>query len=614
MIVCIAEKPSVAGEIAKILGATARKDGYFEGNGYQVTWTYGHLCQLKSPDGYRSDWKRWAVDVLPMIPSQYDIELIDSAHVKKQFKIVKTLFSKATEIINCGDAGQEGELIQRWVMQKAGVRCSVKRLWISSLTEESIRQGFRDLRPQQQYDSLYMAGLARAEGDWLLGMNCTRLYTLKYGQYKQVLSIGRVQTPTLAMIVARDSEIENFVPQPYWLLTTKYRNTIFSATAGKLQNRENGERLLTEARRSLLRITNIQEKKGSEQSPQLYDLTALQVDCNRKYGFSADKTLSTIQSLYEKKLTTYPRVDTKYLPDDQYAKVPDIMKGIGVLQDYSSYVMRLQDGRPLLKSKRVFDGSKVTDHHAIIPTGDIRNAQGIDDSERKVFDLIVRRFLAAFYPSSEYLQTTVMAAAGNVEFKATGRLITEEGWRSLYTAVKEDDDDEKKEVEPDENAVLPRFTIGESGAHYPELVQKMTTSPARFNEASLLQAMETAGKLVDDEQLREAMKENGIGRPSSRASIIETLLKRNYIRRNKKQLISNPAGRELIAIIQDRMLKSPEMTGQWERKLRDIERGKYSLEWFMKDLEKQLIDIIKTVHADHSGRRVSAKTSGVRHQ
>ena len=602
MKVCIAEKPSVAGEIAKVLGARTKKDGYYEGNGYQVTWTFGHLCQLKQPDGYYPEWKKWDMGILPMIPPRYEVELIADAGVKKQFKVIKELYKKADVIINCGDAGQEGELIQRWVMELAGVRCPVKRLWISSLTEESIRQGFNDLRDQREYDSLYKAGQARAEGDWLLGMNATRLYTLKYGGYKQVLSIGRVQTPTLAMIVARDKEIDHFTPMPYWMLTTKYRNAVFTCTQGRFDSETKGREYLEAARRNILKIKDVQQKRGSEQPPQLYDLTALQVDCNRKYGFSADTTLKNIQSLYEKKLTTYPRVDTKFLTDDIYSKCPGIIQKLSAVSDAANGLV----GKQLPKSKRVFDNSKVTDHHAIIPTGETSNLDGINDYERKVYELILRRFCAVFYPNCEYAHTTVLAVAGGVNFKATGRTILNEGWRVVYAKVQKDDEEQEKE--DGENDVLPAFTIGESGQHVPTLLQKMTTPPKRYTEATLLQSMETAGKMVDDETLREAMKENGIGRPSSRAGIIETLLKRGYIRREKKSLISNPAGRDLIDTIQVKLLKSPELTGQWEKKLRDIEHGHFTLEHFMEELQTQLVSIIKDVKADSSIKKISSQS------
>ena len=560
MIVCIAEKPSVAGEIAKVLGAKKRCDGYFEGNNYQVTWTFGHLCELKKPEEYYADWKKWDLNILPMIPPRYEVTVMSDAGVRKQFKIIKELYKHAEYIVNCGDAGQEGELIQRWVMELAGVRCPVKRLWISSLTEEAIRQGFRDLRPQKEYDNLYKAGQARAEGDWLLGMNGTRLYTMKYGVYGQTLSIGRVQTPTLAMIVDRDREIEHFVPSP----------------------------------------KDVQQKRCAEQPPQLYDLTALQVDCNRKYGFSADTTLKNIQSLYEKKLTTYPRVDTKFLTDDIYTKCPGIIQRLGPVFDGA----RVLVGKQLPKSKRVFDNSKVTDHHAIIPTGETGALGSLNDYEKKIYDLILRRFCAVFYPNFEYAQTTVLAIAGGVDFKATGRTVINEGWRSLYSKVQKDEEEEKND---DENGILPVFRVGESGQHLPSLMKKMTTPPKRYTEASLLQSMETAGKMVDDEALREAMKENGIGRPSSRASIIETLLKRQYIRREKKNLVSTTTGRDLIDIIHVRLLKSPELTGQWEKKLRDIEKGSFTLEQFMEELQGQLVSIIHEVKSDLSGKKVASR-------
>ena len=597
MKVCIAEKPSVAGEISKVLGANSKKEGYYEGNGYQVTWTFGHLCQLKSPDSYCSDWKKWSLSVLPMSPSRYEIELIDDPRIRKQFKIIEKLYQKADVIINCGDAGQEGELIQRWVMECAGVRCPVQRLWISSLTEESIREGFRNLRSQKEYDPLYEAGQARAEGDWLLGMNCTRLYTVKYGGNRQTLSIGRVQTPTLAMIVERDNQIEYFKPEPYWVLITKYRNAVFTCVKGKFDKRTEAQNYLEAAKRNKLTITDIKEKRGSEAPPQLYDLTSLQVDCNRKYGMSADMTLNNIQSLYEKKLTTYPRVDTKFLTDDMYAKCPGILRR---LSDYSSLTSPLA-GKSLIKSKKVFDNSKVTDHHAIIPTGETGS---MNDYERKVYDLICRRFISVFYPNCDYNQTTVLANAGGVDFKATGRTIINEGWRTVYAKVQKDDEEETQEREPGENSVLPKFTLRESGQHTPEILEKKTTPPARYNEASLLQSMETAGKFVEDETLREAMKENGIGRPSSRAGIIETLLKRGYIKRDRRKLISTQIGRDLIKIIEARMLKSPELTGQWEKKLRDIEHGTYSKVAFMEELNKQLKDIIHQVQSDASGKKI----------
>ncbi len=602
MKVYIAEKPSVAMEIAKVLGARTKKEGYFEGNGCQVTWVYGHLCTLKEPEDYYPQWKGWNLGALPMVPAVYEVKPIGTDVSIKQLKVIKKLYDNATEIINCGDAGQEGELIQRWVMEYIGVHCPVKRLWISSLTEEAIREGLRNLRPQKDYDTLYQAGLARAEGDWLLGMNCTRLYSLKYSGNKQVLSVGRVQTPTLAMIVNRDLEIENFKPEPYWVLTTKYRNAEFTSTAGRYTNEQEGLNILNKVRGREFSIKDVQQKRGSEQPPQLYDLTALQVDCNRKFGMSAEKTLQNIQSLYEKKLTTYPRVDTKFLTDDIYSKCPEILRG---LKDYAQYVKFLTQCNTLSKSKRVFDNSKVTDHHAIIPTGETSNLSNINDYERKVYDLICRRFIAVFYPNCDYAQTTVLGQSNGVEFKATGRTIINEGWRCIYAKTQKDEEEEKDEKE--ENTVLPKFTVGERGSHVPSLTKKMTTPPKRYTEASLLQAMETAGKLVDDEELKEAMKENGIGRPSSRASIIETLLNRKYIRREKKALISNPAGRDLMRIIKARMLKSPELTGQWEKKLRNIEHGTFTLEAFMEELKTQLNFIINEVKGDNSGQRVTAQ-------
>ena len=605
MIVCIAEKPSVAGEIAKVLGASSRKDGYYEGNNYQVTWTFGHLCQLKEPDRYYPSWKQWSLDVLPMVPPRYEIDLIHDGGVSKQFKVIQKLYEKAEYIVNCGDAGQEGELIQRWVMQLAGVRCPVKRLWISSLTEEAIREGFRNLQPQSKYDSLYQAGEARAEGDWLLGMNATRLYTKKFGGYGQVLSIGRVQTPTLAMIVDRDFQIEHFHPEPYWVLITKYRSTVFTCTKGRFDKKQEVQAYLEAAKRNKLTIKDVKNKRGSEAPPQLYDLTSLQVQCNRKYGMSADTTLNTIQSLYEKKLTTYPRVDTKFLTDDIYAKCPGILKA---LKGYETLTAPLS-GKPLVKSRKVFDDSKVTDHHAIIPTGDTGSLNGLSDYERKVYDLVCRRFIAVFYPPHEYNQTTVLANAGGVDFKATGRTVISEGWRVIYATVQKDEEEENDEKDPGENTVLPVFSVNECGRHEPSVQEKMTTPPARYNEASLLLSMETAGKFVDDEMLREAMKENGIGRPSSRAGIIVTLLKRGYVRRDKKKLISTQAGRDLINIIEAKMLKSPELTGKWEKKLRDIEHGVFTRESFMDELQDQLIGIINAVKSDTSGKRISAQTN-----
>lgn len=603
MKVCIAEKPSVAGEIAKVLGATSRRDGYYEGNGYQVTWTFGHLCQLNGPDDYRSDWKSWRLDALPMVPERYGIKLISDAGVKRQFKVIKELYKKADVIINCGDAGQEGELIQRWVMELAGVRCPVQRLWISSLTEDSIRDGFRHLQSQGAYDRLYEAGRARAEGDWLLGMNATRLYTLKYGGYNQMLSIGRVQTPTLAMIVGRDLQIEHFQPEPYWVLSTRYRGTVFTCTKGKFREESDGSQLLQSVMGKPFSVTDVQQKRGKEQPPQLYDLTTLQVDCNKKFGLSAEQTLKNIQSLYEKKLTTYPRVDTKYLTDDLYVKCPGIVANLGRQQEYVLFTSKLIPGS-LYKSPRVFDNGKVTDHHAIIPTGEVPGV--LSSPERKVYDLIVRRFLAVFYPDCQYATTVVLGKSSSVAFRATGKTILLDGWRFVYAKLQSEDDDEEQVKDSEENGMLPRFVIGESGVHVPSLSKKMTTPPSRFTEATLLQAMETAGQLVDDEELRELMKENGIGRPSSRAGIIETLLKRSYVRREKKKLVSTDTGRDLIGLIKSELLKSPVLTGVWEKKLRDIEHGGYTRASFMRELEGQLRDIIAEVKGDASSVRVSS--------
>ena len=563
MIVCIAEKPSVALEIAKILGASQRKDGYFEGNGYQVTWTFGHLCMLKSPEDYKDIWKKWQLSSLPMIPNEFEIKLIDTPVYKKQFKIIKSLYKKAAEIINCGDAGQEGELIQRWVMELAGTKCPIKRLWISSLTEEAIRNGFHHLKDQADFDTLYQAGLARAVGDWLLGMNCSRLYTIKYGGYGNVLSIGRVQTPTLAMIVNRQNQIDH---------------------------KEEGLNALCYVMGKQFVICHVEEKKSSEQAPQLYDLTSLQVDCNKKFGLSAEQTLNTIQGLYEKKMTTYPRVDTRFLSDDIYLQCPRILTG---LKTYSSFVKPLEV-KPLAKSSRVFNTSKVTDHHAIIPTGMYR--PDLSDTENKVYDLIAKRFIAVFYPACEYSTTTVIGDVSGLKFKATGKTILDPGWRTVYG--NDIQEDEKTEI-------LPSFKYGESGQHTPELVEKMTTPPKHYTEATLLQAMETAGKLVEDDILREALKENGIGRPSSRAGIIETLLKRGYVKREKKNLVATQTGKDLIDIIQSSLLKSPELTGLWEKKLRDIEHGTYKDRQFLDELIKQIYSIIDDVKKDSSEKRVS---------
>ena len=628
MIVCIAEKPSVAHDIAEVLGAKVRKEGYFEGNGYQVTWTFGHLCTLKEPHEYTPSWKSWTLGSLPMIPPRFGIKLIDDPGIEKQFHIIERLMGQAEMIINCGDAGQEGELIQRWVMQKAGAKCPVKRLWISSLTEEAIREGFAHLKDQQEFQPLYEAGLSRAIGDWTLGMNATRLYTLKYGQNKQVLSIGRVQTPTLALIVNRQKEIENFVPKQYWELKTLYRDTLFSAIVRKsdeelaeeaaqekenpaarkkaapkedanrgippITDRKTGEELLQRIQNAPFTITDITAKKGTEAPPRLFDLTSLQVECNKKFSYSADMTLQLIQSLYEKKVATYPRVDTTFLSDDIYPKCPKILEGI---KDYARFTAPLA-GKQLLKSKKVFDNSKVTDHHAIIPTG--VQPQGLTDMEKRVFDLIARRFIAVFYPDCKFSTTTVTGEADSIEFKVSGKQILDPGWRVIFA---KDTEEESKEGE--EESVLPAFSKGESGPHQPQLNEKWTQPPRPYTEATLLRAMETAGKLVDNDELRDALKENGIGRPSTRAAIIETLFKRHYIRKERKNLIATPTGVELIQLIREELLKSAELTGIWEKKLREIERRNYDAATFLSELKQMVTDIVYTVLRDNSNRRVT---------
>ena len=592
MKVCVAEKPSVAKEIADIVGAKSRHDGYFEGNGYQVTWTYGHLCTLKEPHEYTDQWKQWTLRSLPMIPARFGIKLIPDRGIEKQFGIIESLMSKAEVVINCGDAGQEGELIQRWVMQKAACKCPVYRLWISSLTEESIREGFQNLKPQAEFDSLYYAGLSRAIGDWLLGMNATRLYTLKYGQNRQVLSIGRVQTPTLALIVNRQLEIEHFVPQPYWELKTVYRDTTFSVTKGRFQSEEEGQDFLQKIEGFPFTVTDVITKQGKEAPPRLFDLTSLQVECNKKYSYSAENTLKIIQSLYEKKVTTYPRVDTTFLSDDIYPKVPGIL---AALVDYQPLTAPFQTGK-IPKSKKVFDNSKVTDHHAIIPTN--VKAVNLTTEERKVYDLVARRFIAAFYPDCLIANTTVLGEVNQIEFKATGKQILSPGWRIVFG---------KEEENSDENeSTLPAFTKGESGPHTPSLAEKWTQPPKLYTEATLLRAMETAGKLVEDEELRDALKENGIGRPSTRAAIIETLFKRHYIRKERKNLIATQTGIELIGTIRDELLKSAELTGIWENKLRKIERNEYRAADFLEELKKMVGEIVLHVLSDNSGRITAA--------
>ena len=611
MIVCIAEKPSVARDIARILGANSQHQGYMEGNGYQVTWTFGHLCELKEPDDYTPLWKHWSLGQLPMIPQRFAIKLIDDEGIKKQFSVIESLYSKADSIVNCGDAGQEGELIQRWVMQKARVKCPVKRLWISSMTDEAIKEGFRQLKDEQQYDKLYLAGLSRAIGDWILGMNCTRLYTIKYGNQAgrhQVLSIGRVQTPTLALIVNRQKEIDHFKPEPYWVLATVYRDTLFTATKGRFDSKEEGERAFSTIEGKPFTVTDVQKKKGREQPKQLYDLTSLQVDCNRKYAYSAENTLNLIQGLYEKKLTTYPRVDTTYLSDDIYPKCPEILNGvfksrIGGAFPYADLVKGLAAmSKKLPKSKRVFDSSKVTDHHAIIPTG--VPAQGLNDMEQNVYDLICRRFIAVFYPDCEFFTTTVLGKVENVEFKVSGKEILKPGWRVVYGDHVHEEDDKKG----DEERTLPAFVKGETGPHKPTLTEKQTTPPKYYTEATLLRAMETAGKFVDDDELRAALKENGIGRPSSRAGIIETLFKRHYIRRQRKNLVATPTGIELIDTIKEKLLTSCELTGIWEKKLRDIEHGKYDPALFIDGLKQQIQKIVNDVLCDNSPSSITITT------
>ena len=602
MIVCIAEKPSVARDIAKVLGANTSHEGYMEGNGYQVTWTFGHLCTLKEPHDYTDQWKAWALSRLPMIPPRFGIKLIADKGVEKQFKVIESLFQKADEIVNCGDAGQEGELIQRWVMQKAAVHCPVKRLWISSLTEESIREGFKTLKDQADYQSLYEAGLSRAIGDWLLGMNATRLYTLKYGQNRQVLSIGRVQTPTLALIVNRYHEIVNFKPEAYWVLSTIYRDTTFTATKGKYGSVEDGQKDLQSVEGKEFTVTDITTKKGTEAPPRLYDLTSLQVECNKKYNMSADQTLQTIQSLYEKKYTTYPRVDTTYLSDDIYPKCPGIL---AKLTNYAEYTAPLA-GKKLPKSKKVFDNSKVTDHHAIIPTGVVPT--GLSFAEQQVYDEVCRHFIAVFYPDCQFATTTVLGKVEDVEFKTSGKQILVPGWREVIKPVKEVGG-MKDEVgvvkDEDEEKTLPVFEKGEHGPHQPQLAEKWTAPPKPYTEATLLRAMETAGKLVDDESLREVMKENGIGRPSTRAAIIETLFKRNYIKKVRKSLEPTPTGIELIGLIHEDLLKSAELTGIWEKKLREIEQHKYEARQFLDELKQMVTEIVTTVMLDNSNRRVT---------
>ena len=634
MIVCIAEKPSVARDIADILGAHNKKNGYIEGNGYQVTWTFGHLCTLKEPAEYTPSWKSWSLSSLPMIPPRFGIKLIHDEGIERQFHVIEGLMQKADMIINCGDAGQEGELIQRWVMQKAGAKCPVKRLWISSLTEEAIREGFDNLKDQSEFQSLYEAGLSRAIGDWTLGMNATRLYTLKYGQNRQVLSIGRVQTPTLALIVNRQMEIDHFVPKQYWELKTLYRDTTFSAIIRKsdeelaeeeerekealakgnapikkrttqednrgipaITDQRTGQELLDRIKDVPFQVTDVSKKRGTEAPPRLFDLTSLQVECNKKFSYSADMTLQLIQSLYEKKVATYPRVDTTFLSDDIYPKCPKILSGLANLRPYAPLTAAL-GGKTLIKSKKVFDNSKVTDHHAIIPTGVV--PKELTDMEKRVFDLIARRFIAVFYPDCKFATTTVIGEADSIEFKTTGKQILEPGWRVIFS--KEPQDEQR---DNEESNVLPAFVKGESGPHEPSLNEKWTQPPRPFTEATLLRAMETAGKLVDNDELRDALKENGIGRPSTRAAIIETLFKRHYIRKERKNLVPTPTGMELIQLIHEELLKSAELTGIWEKKLREIERKSYDAATFLNELKQMVAEIVQSVLSDSSNRRVT---------
>lgn len=601
MIVCIAEKPSVAKDIARIIGAHSSKNGYMEGNGYQVTWTFGHLCCLKEPNDYYDNWKHWSLAALPMLPPRFGIKLIDDEGIKRQFAVIEQLMQHADSIINCGDAGQEGELIQRWVMQKAQAKCPVKRLWISSMTDEAIREGFNKLKEQSVYEPLYLAGLSRAIGDWILGMNATRLYTLKYGRNRQVLSIGRVQTPTLALIVSRQKEIDNFKPETYWVLATIYRDTTFTATKGRFDKKEDGEAAFKTIEGEPFTVTDVQKKKGTEAPPKLYDLTSLQVDCNKKFGYSAEMTLNLIQSLYEKKYTTYPRVDTQYLSDDIYPKCPQTMNGLyqTKIQSKTVYAELIKPlgGKPLKKSKKVFDSSKVTDHHAIIPTG--VPPKGLSNMEENVFDLIARRFIAVFYDDCKFATTTVLGKVKDIEFKASGKEILAPGWRNVYAKSQQEDDDGDEKA-ADEERTLPTFTKGESGTHIPTLTEKQTTPPKYYTEATLLRAMETAGKFVDDEELRAALKENGIGRPSSRASIIETLFKRHYIQRERKRIVATPLGIQLIDIIKEKLLTSCELTGIWEKKLRDIEHQKYDAAQFVNELKTQITTIVNDVLRDNS--------------
>lgn len=606
MKVCVCEKHSVAQSIAHILGADTRRDGYYEGNGYAVTWTIGHLCTLYEPHDYFPNWKPWSLGVLPMIPRKFDIKLIEDEGYKRQFRVIEQLFGQAEEIINCGDAGQEGEVIQRWVMKKAGVTCPVKRLWVSSLTDEALAEGFRNLRPESDYDRLYYAGLSRAIGDWILGMNATRLYTLKYsGGRGDVLSIGRVQTPTLALIVRRQQEIDTFVPKDSWELRTLYREALFTYTGERFATEEAGQEAAARIAPESFTVTDVTKKKGREAPPRLFDLTSLQVESNKRWGWSADLTLKLIQSLYEKKLTTYPRVDTTYLSEDIYPKVPEIL---GKMTPYASLTAPVLAGK-IPKSKKVFDNAKVTDHHAIIPTGEYPS--GLSPEEKKLYHLIAMRFIAAFYPDCEFMQTTVLGRVLDLEFKATGKVIDKPGWRVLFDKDK-DKEARAGEAEGGEDSsdrILPDFTVGETGPHTPSLAKKTSQPPKPYTEGSLLRAMETAGRNIDDEELRDAMKENGIGRPSTRAAIIETLFKRRYIRRERKSIAPTQAGTDLIATIHEELLKSAKLTGIWENKLRRIERGDYSPATFIRELSEMMGQIVITVLSDNSNRHIMTGAS-----
>ncbi len=594
MILCITEKPSVAKDIAAILGAHTKRDGFYEGGDYCVTWTFGHLCMLKEPNDYSEAWKRWSLGALPMIPPKFGIKLIPQQSYEQQFKVIADLSARADEIINCGDAGQEGELIQRWVMQKAGVKCPVKRLWISSLTDESIREGFNNLEPEKKFDNLYHAGLSRAIGDWILGMNGTRLYTLKYSSPGNVLSIGRVQTPTLALIVQRHFEITNFKSEDFWELKSVYRDVTFNSTAGRFKKQEEAENAIEAIRGKDMVIKDVQEKKGRESAPRLFDLTSLQVECNKKWGWTADETLRLIQSLYEKKVTTYPRVDTTYLSEDIYAKIPQTLQAMTPYAPLTAPLL----GAKIPKSKKVFDNSKVTDHHAIIPTGQAPNM--LVGDERKMYHLIALRFIAVFYPDCEFLTTTVTGEVDKYSFRANGKVITSPGWRKVL-----DNTQQKEETkEGDDDKILPPFNVGESGPQEPSLVKKATQPPKYYTEGTLLRAMESAGKTVDDEELREAMKENGIGRPSTRAAIIETLFKRKCIHRKGKSIMASPAGIELIGTIHEELLKSAKLTGLWENKLRRIERGEYSASGFIDELKVLINEIVINVLSDNSHGKI----------